>query len=132
LDQYLSPKIKDTSPDKFFGSQIIRDHLTDTIRDCKLNPEAILKILGKEKSDLLGYENLVSEIIDSPLDVDRMDYLVRDALLTGLSLGTVNIQALIARMGFLLLVQLSSVYPLNKTLLHRWCLERSNRSWLQQ
>ena len=98
LDQYLSPKIKDTSPDKFFGSQIIKDHLSKTLRDCKIDPETILKILGKEKSDLTGYENLVSEIIDSPLDVDRMDYLVRDALLTGLSLGTVNIQALIARM----------------------------------
>lgn len=98
LDQYLSPKIKDASPDKYFGIQIIKDHLSETLHDCRVDPAAILRILGKEKSDLNGYENLVSEIIDSPLDVDRMDYLVRDALLTGLSLGTVNIQALIGRM----------------------------------
>jgi HD superfamily phosphohydrolase len=99
LDQYLSPLIDDAAPDKIHGLTFLEQYFENTLRSCELDPHEISRLLDKnQKAALQGYDNLVSEIIDSPLDVDRMDYLVRDAHLTGLSLGTVNVQALIARM----------------------------------
>lgn len=99
LDQYISTLIDDPSPDKFFGKDIIREHLAEAIQLSNLDVDAILLLLDKtQRTELESYDNLASEIIDSPIDVDRMDYLVRDAHMTGLSLGTINVQALIARM----------------------------------
>jgi HD superfamily phosphohydrolase len=41
--------------------------------------------------------HFIGDLIDSPLDVDRMDYLARDSHMTGLSIGALNMQALIER-----------------------------------
>src|ERR1700722_5145850 len=40
-------------------------------------------------------DNLIGDVIDSSLDVDRMDYLMRDAHMTGLMMGFINTSALI-------------------------------------
>ena len=100
LDQLLVDSDEDDPvPDKIHGVRFIEDFLEDAIKRCPdLQKEDILRILQKNTLGLEDYDVLIKEIIDSPLDVDRMDYLVRDAHLTGLSLGTVNVQALISRM----------------------------------
>jgi HD superfamily phosphohydrolase len=96
LDQYVTAKINEPSPDKFYAVDYVAKYLGETIESCGIKIEEILRILDSEqRSDLDGYDALISNLIDSPLDVDRMDYLVRDAHMTGLSIGTVNIDALI-------------------------------------
>ena len=99
LDQYVTAMTDEPSPDKFYASAYVSKYLADTINSCGIDVNEILAILdSKRRSELDGYDTLVSNLIDSPLDVDRMDYLVRDAHMTGLSIGTVNIHALIERM----------------------------------
>lgn len=101
LDQYVSAMINEPSPDKFFGVDYIQEYLGDVITEdlCGLDMQDVLAILDPAKrTELEGYDVLISNLIDSPLDVDRMDYLVRDAHMTGLSIGAVNIDALIERM----------------------------------
>jgi HD superfamily phosphohydrolase len=101
LDQYVGALIDETSPDKSQGPDYIARYLKDTIESCGIDADNIIRILDKNKRKQLDdpWDTLISNLIDSPLDVDRMDYLVRDAHMTGLSLGTVNIQSLIDRMA---------------------------------
>jgi HD superfamily phosphohydrolase len=101
LDQYVSAQIDDNSPDKFHGTDYIARYLKETIDSCGVNADNIIRILDKNKRKELDdpWDTLISNLIDSPLDVDRMDYLVRDAHMTGLSIGTVNIQAFTDRMA---------------------------------
>ena len=64
-----------------------------------LDSKEIAAILRREQREkLLGIDSLIAGVVDSPLDVDRMDYLIRDAQMTGLSMGFTNIMALIDRM----------------------------------
>ena len=51
-----------------------------------------------EHVNLDGLDHLIADIVDSPLDVDRMDYLLRDAHHTGLSMGFANTVALLDSM----------------------------------
>ena len=43
----------------------------------------------------MGFDALIGDLIDSSMDMDRMDYLMRDAHMTGLSMGFTNADALI-------------------------------------
>ena len=83
--------------DKFYTTRYLMQYFGD-IAGNDFDLEGICRILGKDETVLEGYDILVKDIIDSPHDVDRLDYLVRDAHMTGLSLGEVNVQALIERM----------------------------------
>jgi HD superfamily phosphohydrolase len=98
LDQYISAITKEPSPDKFYGVGYVKDYLSNTIDFYGMKVEDVLPILDSERrSELEGFDVLISNLIDSPLDVDRMDYLVRDAHMTGLSIGAINIDALLER-----------------------------------
>jgi HD superfamily phosphohydrolase len=98
LDLLVSAILEEPSPDKFFTPKYIREILGETIKECGFDPDEIANLLDKNKrADLEPFDLLVSSIIDSPLDADRMDYLLRDAHITGLSIGNVNILALIER-----------------------------------
>jgi len=65
--------------------------IRDTLIDYGFDPREIVMILkGKHK------EPLYNQLISSDLDVDRMDYLLRDALHTGVAYGTIDIHRIIA------------------------------------
>ena len=81
-------------PDKVFSFEYLQKYLKDIIIESKLDFEAISEILDKDKSKS-SYNQLISSILDSPLDVDRMDYLVRDAHFSGLPIGEINSKRLI-------------------------------------
>jgi len=58
----------------------------------------LLEIIGVDRNELgevLTGEHLLSGIIHGELDVDRMDYLLRDAHYTGVPYGTVDAERLI-------------------------------------
>ena len=98
LDRYIG--LKKEIPyyghfDKYFSGIYLENHFQGLLEKLEINPDNIKGILGPDKTTLSGYSQLVADIIDSPLDVDRMDYLIRDAHLTGLPLGFVNMKALI-------------------------------------
>ncbi len=55
------------------------------------NPEEISSIISKKEID----KPIYSHILSSDLDVDRIDYLIRDAHQTGVSYGLIDVERLI-------------------------------------
>ncbi len=99
LDRYAGycwPEIAPTEiPDKILSAKYIREYLADAISASGLNPSEIAALIDPTKSMLEGLNPLIADVVDSPLDVDRLDYLMRDAHATGLAPGTIDICALI-------------------------------------
>jgi uncharacterized protein len=85
-------------PDKHYSrlylEQYLKRHLPATV-----SAENLSQILSQNnRIDLAGWDNLIADLLDSSIDVDRMDFLVRDAHMSGLSMGVTGIEALIERM----------------------------------
>lgn len=54
--------------------------------------DAVCRVLAKEGSEV---ERLLSEIVTSELDIDKMDYLLRDSLYCGVQYGSFDLERLI-------------------------------------
>jgi len=64
---------------------ILNSGLTDTLVQNDINPQDIIDILKKRtKNPVL---KLLSDFLDHPLDIDKTDYLIRDAYFSGVELG---------------------------------------------
>jgi HD superfamily phosphohydrolase len=102
LDRYIAyrnPNNLLPKPDKHMTIVYIEQYLKEPIEYAHLDYARIRKILDpKQRRTLDGWDSFIAELVDSALDVDRMDYLVRDSRMTGLTAGTVNISALMERM----------------------------------
>jgi len=57
-------------------------------------------ISSKKILDILHGNSFISSIIDSDVDVDRMDYLVRDSRHTGVQLGSLDLDRLIDTINY--------------------------------
>jgi hypothetical protein len=55
----------------------------------------VLRILAEDRENLDGWELFIAALIDSELDVDRLDYLIRDAHYTGQHEGQLNVRRLL-------------------------------------
>jgi len=64
----------------------------DTLRSYDLSPERI--------ADLVAGEGRLGQLVSGELDVDRMDYLVRDAHHTGVPYGTIDTGRLVRELTF--------------------------------
>ena len=82
-------------PDKHYTESYVGNYLAPTLQSVQIDVFNVLSILSSDRADLKGFDNLIGDIIDSSLDVDRMDYLMRDAHMTGLMMGFINTSALI-------------------------------------
>jgi len=60
-------------------------------------PDRIPAILGPDTTELTGWDCFIAALIDSPLDLDRMDFLSRDAHMSGLAMGFNCVEALLER-----------------------------------
>lgn len=103
LIPYLDVNDSPGVPDKVYSVRYVEEFLLDEVnkvaKSAGFDLEDVLNILDKERqTEIQGFDGLILDLIDSPLDVDRMDYLVRDAHMTGLGMGHSNVQALIERM----------------------------------
>ena len=95
LDYYAGAKRSAMHPDKKYTIRYLQEYLAQTLRSLGVDDATIISILSADRSALTGMDNLIADIIDSSLDVDRMDYLMRDAHMTGLMMGFINTPALI-------------------------------------
>jgi HD superfamily phosphohydrolase len=99
LDNYVgfaNLQRSNPAPDKIYSARYILTYLAPTLTELGFNPEEIVRILDPtERFRLAGIEPLIGDIVDSSLDVDRMDYLIRDAHMTGLTMGFTNADALL-------------------------------------
>jgi HD superfamily phosphohydrolase len=94
---YSDPAHALSSPDKYYSrkyfTEFLRPHLPDLI-----NAEHVDRLLSPSRVNLSPWDTLVADLLDSDLDADRMDFLVRDAHMTGLLMGVTSTEAMIERM----------------------------------
>jgi len=94
---YHDPTHPLSSPDKHYSrryfNEILRAYVSSSI-----DSGTLAGLLSPDQISLSGWDTLVAELLDSPLDADRMDFLVRDAHMTGLLMGVTSSEALIERM----------------------------------
>jgi HD superfamily phosphohydrolase len=73
---------------------LIRTRFRRVLDSHGVDPERVLSLLkGEHPQVFLG------ELISGQLDVDRMDYLVRDTLFTGVGYGQLDLQRLLGSLG---------------------------------
>lgn len=92
LDRYLGFRLdKDIKAiDKNYSVFYIKTYMADAISRAGFDPSNISEILSPSKENLTSFDVLLGDLIDSSLDADRLDFLVRDAYTTGLQLGFIN------------------------------------------
>lgn len=68
-------------------------HVAEVLSDEGLNPDRV--------ADLIAGDGELGQIVSGELDVDRMDYLVRDAHHTGVPYGTIDHERLVRELRFI-------------------------------
>jgi HD superfamily phosphohydrolase len=64
---------------------ILNSGLTEVLRENDMDPTDIISVLkGRSKDPVLS---LLTDFLDHPLDIDKTDYLIRDAHYSGVQLG---------------------------------------------
>jgi HD superfamily phosphohydrolase len=111
VDRYVGyhKQISIKTVDKTYSGKYILEFLQAVIKEIdvspKIDPVLVAKIISPKKAQVSGkisfgsLYDLVADLIDSALDVDRMDYLSRDAYSTGISLGFIKPKFLIDNMA---------------------------------
>jgi HD superfamily phosphohydrolase len=93
---YMNRYEKTPNPDKVYSRLYVERHLSAVLKNLSFDPDDLIRVLNpKERAFLTGFDPLIGDLIDSSMDMDRMDYLMRDAHMTGLSMGFTNADALI-------------------------------------
>src|SRR5207249_2924442 len=87
----------DQKADQTNSIKYVSQYLEPVILAAGINPKDVTSLFSADRTDLAPWMHFIADLIDSPLDVDRMDYLARDAHMTGLSAGALNMQALLER-----------------------------------
>jgi hypothetical protein len=66
--------------------------ISGPLREHGLAPERVLRLLAGEAT---GVERLLQQIVSGELDVDKMDYLLRDSLFCGVQYGRFDLERLL-------------------------------------
>ena len=64
---------------------ILNSGLTDVLKQNDIEPIQVVDIFRRRSTDPI--KKLLSEFLDHPLDIDKTDYLIRDAHFSGVQLG---------------------------------------------
>lgn len=64
---------------------ILNSGLTDTLEQNDIDPRDIMSVIRRKTNDPIL--NLLTDFLDHPLDIDKTDYLIRDAHFSGVQLG---------------------------------------------
>ena len=94
---YFDPARPLPSPDKHYSRKYFNEFLRTRLPD-SIDAENLAALLAPNQVGLSCWDTLVADLLDSALDADRMDFLVRDAHMTGLLMGVTSTEALIERM----------------------------------
>ncbi|MDR2755894.1 MAG: HD domain-containing protein [Planctomycetaceae bacterium] len=82
-------RIKGLPRHEVLAAEILRhSELAELLRnDWNIEPESVIELLIGNHSDNNSVTGLLSSILSGPIDIDKMDYLFRDSLHTGVPYG---------------------------------------------
>jgi uncharacterized protein len=86
---HVSEAVHEKSHEELTSKLILESQLSDILSE-KYDPKAIIKLISGAGS--------LGQIISGDLDVDRMDYLLRDSYYTGVAYGVIDVERLIHNM----------------------------------
>lgn len=86
---HVSESVLEKSHEELTSKLIKESYLSDILEE-KCDPKEIIK--------LISGEGRLGQIISGDLDVDRMDYLLRDSYYTGVAYGVIDVERLIYNM----------------------------------
>lgn len=86
---HVSESVLERSHEELTSKLILESELSDILSE-KFDPKEIIK--------LISGEGILGHIISGDLDVDRMDYLLRDSYYTGVAYGVIDVERLIHNM----------------------------------
>lgn len=90
LEHLVETKLRETHVS--IGQKLVKEHFSDALNGLGIKPKTIIELMeGKGK-----YGSLVS----GGIDIDKMDYLVRDSYFTGTAYGMIDISRLLSTMRF--------------------------------
>jgi uncharacterized protein len=93
---YINRHENSPNPDKVYSLLYVERYLAETLKRLGFDPADLMGVLdGKKRASSTGFDSLIGDLIDSSMDMDRMDYLIRDAHMTGLNMGFTNADSLI-------------------------------------
>ena len=96
---------------------LLKSEVSDVLRDHSLDPEAV--------AGLIKGEGIMGQVLNSQLDVDRMDYLLRDSHYTGVAYGLIEPLRLIGEIrarGQILLVNQKGLPAAEQLLVSRYLM----------
>ncbi|OUJ18666.1 HD superfamily phosphohydrolase [Methanonatronarchaeum thermophilum] len=108
----------DTSHEDFAEEVVFGSEISGVLDSFGVDAEKVVS--------LIGGEGVYGQVIASELDVDRMDYLVRDAHYTGVAYGTIDYERLINEMSFVdgdLIVQEGGLQAAESLLVSRFLMQ---------
>lgn len=86
---HVSEAVLEKSHEELTSKLILESALSDILSE-KFDPKEIIK--------LISGEGVLGQVISGELDVDRMDYLLRDSYYTGVAYGIIDVERLIHNM----------------------------------
>jgi uncharacterized protein len=90
-----------TSPHEVIGCSIVLSEFGDILEDSDINPNDVCSIiLGRVNKNVPDefkkHYEVLANIVSSPIDVDKFDYLLRDNYMTGATLVTLDKERLLS------------------------------------
>jgi len=93
-EQFFNFKHEDNfKHEEISAKVIIQSPISDILDRAGVNPKTLVKIINHTIS---GRYTLISQLISSELDADRLDYLGRDSYFAGVGFGTIDLERIIS------------------------------------
>jgi len=110
---HVSEGVLDTTHEDFTSKIIKNSHISDILSETFDTQEII---------DIISGKGSLGQIISGEIDVDRMDYLLRDSYYTGVAYGVIDVERLIYNMKLEenLLLDQKGIQAAESTLLARY------------
>jgi HD superfamily phosphohydrolase len=93
-EQFFNLNHEDNFKHEEISAEIVkRSPICDILEKADIPPKTIVKIIDHTIS---GQYTLISQLISSELDADRLDYLKRDSYFAGVGFGTIDLERIIS------------------------------------
>lgn len=90
-----------TSPHEVISCSIVLSEFSDILNDLDINPHDVCSIIlgrvnKKVPEEFKKHYEVLANIVSSPIDVDKFDYILRDNYMTGATLVTLDKERLLS------------------------------------